>query len=95
MEFSVPKMSFEHRGHGAKARCRMCRRRIKGAQRASHLRPLYTASSPLAWRLCARSGETIGLRHHGWIAMLDLLLLALGLGLFGLLAAYAIGCERV
>jgi len=27
--------------------------------------------------------------------MLDLLLLALGLGLFGLLAAYAIGCERV
>jgi hypothetical protein len=27
--------------------------------------------------------------------MLDLLLLALGLGLFRLLAAYALGCERV
>jgi len=27
--------------------------------------------------------------------MLDLLLLALGLGLFGLMAAYASGCERV
>jgi hypothetical protein len=27
--------------------------------------------------------------------MLDLLLLALGLGLFGLLAAYVLGCERV
>jgi hypothetical protein len=28
-------------------------------------------------------------------AMLDVLLLALGLGLFGLIAAYALGCERV
>lgn len=28
-------------------------------------------------------------------AMLDLLLLALGVGLFGLMAAYVVGCERV
>ncbi len=27
--------------------------------------------------------------------MLDLLLLALGVGFFGLMAAYAIGCEQV
>jgi len=27
--------------------------------------------------------------------MLDLLLLALGAGLFGVMAAYAVGCERV
>jgi len=27
--------------------------------------------------------------------MLDLLLLALGVGLFGLMAAYVAGCERV
>jgi hypothetical protein len=29
------------------------------------------------------------------IPMLDLLLLALGVGLFGLMAAYVAGCERV
>jgi hypothetical protein len=31
---------------------------------------------------------------HG-AAMLDVILLALGLGLFGLMAAYAVGCDRV
>jgi hypothetical protein len=31
----------------------------------------------------------------GGASMLDVLLLALGLGLFGLIAAYALGCERV
>jgi hypothetical protein len=29
------------------------------------------------------------------LTMTDLLLLALGVGVFGLMAAYAIGCERV
>jgi hypothetical protein len=35
-------------------------------------------------------------RSFGWKPpMIDLLLLALGVGVFGLMAAYATGCERV
>jgi hypothetical protein len=33
--------------------------------------------------------------HLAESAMLDVILLALGLGLFGLMAAYAAGCDRV
>jgi hypothetical protein len=33
--------------------------------------------------------------HVSESAMLDLILLALGLGFFGLMAAYAAGCDRI
>jgi hypothetical protein len=45
--------------------------------------------------LRARARDLLGDVTVEGQTMLDLLLLTLGLGLFGLLAAYALGCERV
>lgn len=47
---------------------------------------------PLRGRLL---GISRPIRLHGGRPMLDVILLALGVGFFALMAAYAAGCERV
>lgn len=57
----------------------------------SHIDPLHAL-----W-LGLRGGSLMSASDdpHLGRAMIDILLLALGAGFFGLLAAYAAGCERV
>jgi hypothetical protein len=61
------------------------------------LRRLYAEATNPAWSLCAaisyssRMDRCVRTRTF----MLDIILLALGVGAFGLFAAYAGGCERV
>jgi hypothetical protein len=62
----------------------------------------YAAPSDLISILCTSCRYALGSDCHVRIrhpapgrTMIDILLLALGVGLFGLMAAYLAGCERV